>query len=210
VLPQRRTESASLAEGFLWHVLSRTDGNPFFVEEILRALIGRGTLVRDTATATWNTLLDTADVAVPDTLHGVLAARIDALPEAPRRVLRLAAVIGRVFSYRLLAAICGDVTALEMHLLHLQRDDLIRECTGSPEREFIFKHELTRETAYDALLKSERRQAHRQIAEALERFFPQRVEEQLGLLAYHWEHAGEPERAISYRLRAASMPMGRR
>ena len=86
------------------------------------------------------------------------------------------------------------------HLLRLQRDDLIRECTGSPEREFIFKHELTREAAYDALLKRERRQAHRQIAEALERLFPQRVEEQLGLLAYHWERAEESEQAISYLL----------
>ena len=113
VLPQRRTESASLAEGFLWHVLRRTDGNPFFVEEILRALIGRGSLVRDASTATWDTRLDTAGVAVSDTLHGVLAARIDALPEAPRRVLRLAAVIGRIFSYRLLAEVCDDATTLD-------------------------------------------------------------------------------------------------
>jgi ABC-type oligopeptide transport system substrate-binding subunit/class 3 adenylate cyclase len=203
MLPQRRTEPpATLAEGFLWHVLKRTDGNPFFVEEILRALIGRGTLVHDAATSTWNVLLDTADVAAPDTLHGVLAARIDALPEAPRHVLRLAAVIGRIFSYRLLASICGDASTLEAHLLRLQCDDLIREGTGSPEREFSFKHELTREAAYDSLLKRERRQAHRQIAEALERLFPQRVEEQLGLLAYHWEHAEEPEKAINYLLRA--------
>ena len=104
--------------------------------------------MRDASTATWDTRLDTAGVAVSDTLHGVLAARIDALPEAPRRVLRLAAVIGRVFSYRLLAEVCDDATTLDAHLLRLQRDDLIRECTGSPEREFIFKHELTREAAY--------------------------------------------------------------
>ena len=73
---------------------------------------------------------------------------------------------------------------------------------GSPEREFVFKHELTREAAYDALLKRERRQAHRRIAEAMERLFPQRVEEQLSALAYHWEHAEESEKAIGYLLRA--------
>ena len=202
MLPHRRSEAASLAKDFLWHVLKLAEGNPFFVEEILRALIGQGTLVRDAATATWCARLDTASVAMSDTLHGVLTARIDTLPEAPRRVLRLAAVIGRIFSYRLLAEICDDATALDAHLLRLQRDELIRECAGAPEREFIFRHELTREAAFDALLKRERRQAHRRIAEALERLFPQRVEEQLGLLAYHWEHAEESEKAIGYLLRA--------
>ncbi|MCU0500442.1 MAG: ABC transporter substrate-binding protein, partial [Anaerolineae bacterium] len=202
ILPQRRAEPDSLAESFLWHVLKLAEGNPFFVEEILRSLIGRGALTRDAATASWKALVDTADVAVPDTLQGVIAARIDALPEAPRRVLRLAAVIGRVFSYRLLAEVCDAATALDAHLLRLQRDDLIREGDSSPERDFVFKHELTREAAYDTLLKRERRQAHRQIAEALERLFPQRIEEQLGLLAYHWEHAEEAEKAIGYLLRA--------
>ncbi len=159
-------------------------------------------MVRDAATATWCARLETTSVAMSDTLHGVLTARIDALPEAPRRVLRLAAVIGRIFSHRLLAAIYDDATTLDTHLLRLQRDELIRECPGSPEREFVFKHELTREAAYDALLKRERRQAHRRIAEAMERLFPQRVEEQLSALAYHWEHAEESEKAIGYLLRA--------
>jgi predicted ATPase len=79
---------------------------------------------------------------------------------------------------------------------------LIRERARVPELEYVFKHELTREAAYNGLLRGERRRYHRQVAEALERLFPERVEEQAGVLAHHWERAEEPERAVEYLLRA--------
>jgi ABC-type oligopeptide transport system substrate-binding subunit len=124
------------------------------------------------------------------------------LQEETKRVLQLAAVIGRIFLYRVLAAIAREERELDAHLLTLQREEMIRERARLPEMEYIFKHHLTQEAAYNGLLKKERRIFHRQVAEALEQLFPERAEEQVGLLAHHWERAEEPEKATEYLLRA--------
>jgi predicted ATPase/DNA-binding SARP family transcriptional activator/class 3 adenylate cyclase len=183
-------------------ILGRAEGNPFFVEEILRSLIDGGAIKRDDATGRWHATRDVVEITIPDTLHGVLVARIDGLEREVRRVLELASVIGRVFFHRVLVDIAGDERHLDDHLVTLQREQLIRERARVPELAYIFKHELTREAAYNGLLKRERRTCHRQVAEALERLYSDRVEEQVGLLAQHWERAEEPEKAIPYLLRA--------
>jgi tetratricopeptide (TPR) repeat protein len=205
-------------------ILARAEGNPFFVEEILRALLDQGTIARDAQTGRWRATRDVADIPIPNTVHGVIAARIDRLPEETRRVLQQASVLGRIFTYPLLAAIDSPLpqegeppplrygeasrrsgvrgNALDTHLLTLQRAQLIRERARLPEREYVFKHVLTEEAAYNNLLKRERRAVHRRAAEALERLYPDRIEEQLGLLAHHWERAGETERAVRYLQRA--------
>jgi predicted ATPase len=165
-------------------------------------LIDGKAIVYDERAATWHATRETADIPLPDTLHGVLAARIDRLQEDTRRVLRLASVIGRVFLYRVLAEIAREERELDTRLLTLQREQFIRERARVPELEYIFKHELTREAAYNGLLNRERRAYHRQAAEALERLFPERVDELLGTLAYHWERAGDFNQALSYLRRA--------
>lgn len=193
-----------LAPGIRQRILEHAEGNPFYVEEILRSLIDSGAIVYDEVsdpstglkTGRWQAVRDEGDIAIPDTLHGVLVARIDRLQKETRRVLQLASVIGRVFFHRVLAAIAREERALEVRLSALQQQQLIRERARLPELEYIFKHHLTQEAAYGSLLHSERRVYHRQVAEALEQLFPDRVEEQVGLLAYHWEQAGETERAI--------------
>ena len=115
----------------------------------------------------------------------------------------MAAVIGRLFLYRVLAAIAEEEADLDGQLLTLQQEEMIRERARLPELEYIFKHELTREAAYNGLLKVQRRVFHRQVAEALERLYPDRLEEQVGVLAYHWERAGDAEKATEYLLQAA-------
>jgi tetratricopeptide (TPR) repeat protein len=179
-------------------ILSRAEGNPFYVEEIIRSLMDSGAIIRDEATGRWQATQEVADIAIPDTLHGVLMARIDRLQEETKRVLQLAAVIGRIFLYRVLAAIAQEERDLDGRLLTLQREEMIRERARLPELEYIFKHQLTQEAAYNGLLKKERRVFHRQVAEALERLYPDRVEQQAGLLAHHWERAEEPEKAQHY------------
>jgi len=183
-------------------ILSHAEGNPFYVEEIIRSLMNDGAIVRDEATGRWQATRSVADIAISDTLHGVLMARIDRLQEETKRVLQLASVIGRLFFYRVLAEIAREERQLDTHLLTLQREEMIRERARTPELEYIFKHQLTQEAAYNGLLKRERRVFHRQVAEALELLFHDRVEEQVGLLAYHWERAEEPEKATEYLLRA--------
>jgi tetratricopeptide (TPR) repeat protein len=138
-----------------------------------------------------------------DPLQGVLMARIDRLEEEARRVLQMASVVGRIFLYRVLEAIAEEGQALDEQLSTLQREEMIRERARVPELEYIFKHHLTQEAAYNGLLRRERRLFHRQVAEALQELFPDRIEEQFGLLAHHWEQAGERKRAIGYLRRAA-------
>jgi len=150
----------------------------------------------------WQATQRVEDIGIPDTLQGVLMARIDRLQEDARRVLQLASVIGRIFLYRVLAAIAEVEQELDVHLTTLQREEMIRERARVPELEYIFKHHLTREAAYSGLLRRERRLFHGQVAGALERLFPDWAEEQLGLLAHHWERSGEREQAIEYLRRA--------
>jgi ABC-type oligopeptide transport system substrate-binding subunit len=205
-------ESEMLVGNLLWieslsaelkkTILSRAEGNPFYLEEILRSLIDQGAIVQDPASGRWQPLADVERIAIPGTLEGVLVARIDRLHEKTRRVLQLASVIGRIFPYRILAAIAKEERELDRRLLTLQQEEMIRERARLPELEYIFKHDLTREAAYNGLLKRDRRVYHRQVAEALERLFPERAEEQLGLLAHHWERAGDAEKAVEYLLQA--------
>ncbi|MBN1933414.1 MAG: hypothetical protein JW934_02050, partial [Anaerolineae bacterium] len=183
-------------------ILDHAEGNPFYVEEIIRSLIDDGSIVRNEAAGRWQATRDVTDIAIPDTLHGVLVARIDRLQQESKRVLQLASVIGRLFFYRVLAEIAHEQQSLDEHLLTLQQEEMIHERARAPELEYIFKHQLTQEAAYNGLLKKERRVFHRQVAETLERLFPERIEEQLGLLAYHWEQAEEAEKAAEYLLRA--------
>ena len=195
-------EIEDLPEVLRERILSRAEGNPFYVEEVIRSLIDRRAIVQDEATGHWMATREVGEIPIPDTLQGVLMARIDRLQEEAKRVLQMASVIGRVFLYRVLAAIAEEERRLNAHLSALQREEMIRERARIPELEYIFKHELTRETAYNGLLKKQRRVFHRQVAQALDTLFPEREEEQLGLLAYHWERAGDGEKAVHYLQRA--------
>jgi len=183
-------------------ILDHAEGNPFYVEEVIRSLIDSEAIVQDEATGYWQATQEVEDIAIPDTLQGVLMARIDRLEEEVRLVLQLASVIGRIFLYRALSAITCEETELNVYLQTLQREEMIRERARVPELEYIFKHHLTQQAAYNGLLRSKRRLYHRQVAEAWERLFPDRMDEQLGLLAHHWEQAGDRERAIDYLRRA--------
>jgi class 3 adenylate cyclase/tetratricopeptide (TPR) repeat protein len=191
-----------LPEALKERILGHTEGNPFYVEEILRSLIDSDIIVHDETTGRWHTTQDVTDIPIPDTLRGVLMARSDRLPEAARRLLQLASVVGRLFSRHMLESISQRNRRLDDDLVTLQRAQMIRQRARLLEAEYVFKHQLTQEAAYDSLLRRKRRDLHRRVAEALERVFPERIDEQLGLLAHHWERARVAEKAIDYLRRA--------
>ena len=192
----------TLLQAFQERVLRHAEGNPFYVEEIMRSLIDSGAIAREEGSEGWRLTRDLDEIPVPETLQGVLMARIDRLQADAKHILQMASVIGRVFLHRVLAAIAEEERDLDANLITLQREEMIRERARIPELEYIFKHHLTQEAAYDGMLKVQRRQFHRQVAEALERLFPERAEQQLGLLAHHWERAGDANKAIEYLQRA--------
>jgi len=169
-------------------ILQRAEGNPFFLEELARVLAAHDAL--------------RAGEVLPDTIQGVLAARMDRLPDGPRRVLQSASVIGREFSLRLLRAIWDEQIPLETFLHELERHEFIYEHRASGESGFVFKHALTQEAAYSTLIGGRRRQLHERIARVLAEQFPDVAETQPELLAHHFTEAGAAATAIGYWHRA--------
>ena len=187
-------------------VLQKSEGNPFFLEEVLRSMVDSGHIVREGSR--WRATTEIAGVAVPDTLVGVLSARIDRLPDDTKRVAQTAAVIGRIFPYPLLRAVCAKappperVAGVAPHLASLTQEELIRERTRQPELAYIFKHALTQQAAYDLLLVKRRREIHKRTAEVLEAIHPERDDEIAALLAHHYLRAEVWEAATTYSRRA--------
>jgi ABC-type oligopeptide transport system substrate-binding subunit/class 3 adenylate cyclase len=199
-------------------LLDRAEGNPFYLEELVASLVEQGVLVWEGDA--WQLKGPIESLRIPDTVHGVILARIDRLEEDVRGTLQMASVIGRSFLYRLLAAVAeggGEASQsfkvstfersnlagnaspqLDRHLVILQRADLVREKAVRPELEYIFKHSLAQEAAYHSLLLERRREFHRRVGEALETLFPDRREEFYGLLAHHFDRAEQVEKAVHY------------
>lgn len=192
--------TSQLPEDLRRLILERSDGNPLYLEEILRSLREQDILIQ--GETDWQLTCPISEILIPDTLQGVLLARIDRLEEDVRQTLQIASVIGRSFLYSILKAIAEAEAQLDEHLAILQRVDLVREKTRRPEIEYIFKHSLTQEAAYHSLLLERRKTFHRRVGEALETLFPERKDEFAGLLAHHFDLGGEPSKAIEYLLTA--------
>ena len=172
-------------------ILERAEGNPFFLEEIVRHLIDEGSLIRDGRR--WRAVADIGDVQIPDTVQAVLAARIDLLDPGEKRALQRAAVVGRVFWPEPVGRLLnGDRDRLRATLDRLEERELVLSRLSSSiagEQEFIFKHVLTREVAYESLPRRERVGAHAAVAHWIEETAGERTREFLELLAYHYSEA---------------------
>ncbi|MBN4064636.1 AAA family ATPase [Dehalococcoides mccartyi] len=179
-------------------ILEKAEGNPFFVEEVIRTLLDKGLVVRQDGH--WHATQEINQIDVPDTLNGVLTARLDALEDSAKRVLQIAAVVGREFDDEQVASVVGDADVLNNALLELQRRELIREKSRQSHRMFIFKHAMTQESAYASVLRSDRREMHLSMGEFLETSRP----EQIGDIARHFVSANEPDRALPYLVMAGS------
>ena len=180
-------------------ILDKAEGNPFFVEEVIRSLLDAGLVVDDGGH--WRATQEIVNIAVPDTLAGVITARLDRLDDESKRVAQTASVIGREFNFDTLAQVHGSADSLNEPVVDLQRRELIREKSRLPERVYIFKHVLTQETAYDSLLLSHRRELHARVAEHLEGAAPDRVTE----IATHFIEAREEARGLPYLVAAGEL-----
>ena len=182
-------------------LVRKAEGNPFFVEEVVKSLREASSIQRVGEAYVLTKRLE--EVLVPDTIQGVIAARIDRLSEAPKRALQMASVIGREFSRRLLDRIADWPEQTETLLRELTALELIHEKRVFPEFEYIFKHALTQEVAYASLLVQRRREIHRRIGLALEELYADRLTDHYAVLAYHFERAEVWPKALDYYLKAA-------
>lgn len=179
-------------------VTARAEGNPFFLEEVVRMLIERDLV--DHIDGRWVARADVADLEVPESVQGLLAARIDRLDPQVRRAGRVAAVIGRQFSASLFQVVYGpgEHAGLHPHLAALESHGLIRLEATAPDLRFGFRHALIHDVMYEGLLRRERRDLHHRVAEALEAEHPDRLDELAGVLARHHERAGDTKQALHY------------
>ena len=175
------------------------EGNPFFLEELIRSLVDAAALVRENGSWRFD---HEVPVEVPPTVERVILARIDRLPAASHDLLISASVLGRQFSLPLLEGVSGDGNELRGQLHELQRLDLVREARRWPQPEYQFKHALIQEAAYRTVLTPRRTELHRKAATWLEEHYAENEDEALGLLAHHWLAAGDEEKAIAYLARA--------
>jgi class 3 adenylate cyclase/tetratricopeptide (TPR) repeat protein len=196
-----------LPEAIRAQILARSEGNPFYLEEVLRALIDQGQVVREDGH--WRATHAIIDAKIPETLAGVLSSRIDRLPETTKRVAQTAAVIGRIFQHRVLETVCRAapgaerIEHVEPHIAALSYEQLVRERARDPEREYSFKHALTCDAAYELLLRSRRRELHARAGAALETLYADRRDEFAAMLAHHFSEADDP-RALGYSVQAAA------
>jgi predicted ATPase/class 3 adenylate cyclase len=189
---------AGLAE----RIRERTGGNPFFMEEVIQAEIDAGQLVG--TRGRFRLARPVASIEVPASVQSLLAARIDRLDEATKRLLQTAAVIGDGFAEALLAQVAGSgAEAVRGPLRALVQGEFLYEQSLYPELEYAFKHPLTREVAYGSLLRERRRELHGRTAEAIEARAGDTADAQAAVIAHHFEEADRLVDAARWHVRAA-------
>src|SRR5215208_2299083 len=192
-------------------ILQKSEGNPFFVEEVIRTLIDSKHIVRENSH--WRATHEIVNVAIPDTLTGLLSSRIDRLPNDTKQVAQTSAVLGRIFAYRALAEVFAGappnerIEDVESHLGTLTYEELVRERARDLELEYIFKHALTQEAAYNLLLIRRRKELHRRAGAALEQVYAERLDDFVPALAHHFWLGEDWERAAEYSMRAGEQAM---
>ena len=197
------------ALGPLKHLLvERTEANPLFLEESVRALVETGALAGERGA--YRLTRPVENLRIPATVQAILAARIDRLAPEAKRLLQAAAVLGKDVSMPLLLAI-ADAPEPEVRaaLTHLQAAEFLYGTRLFPDLEYTFKHALTHEVAYGGLLHDRQRALHARITEALERLSTERVAEQAERLAHHALRGELWEKAVAYLRQAGLRAMAR-
>ncbi|MDB4443906.1 AAA family ATPase, partial [bacterium] len=195
-LVQSILEGGEVAPEIRELILSRAAGNPLFMEELTRTLIENGTIKRTNHHYTLS--VQVSDVKVPETIQGIIAARMDRLDDSVKRTMQVAAVIGRDFAYRILETITGMRDDLKSYLLRLQDLEFIYEKSLFPELEYIFKHAVTQEVAYNSLLSQKRKDIHEKIGAAIEEVHSEKLEEFFEMLAHHYSKSNNFEKAYHF------------
>jgi len=178
-------------------ILAQTEGNPFFIEEVVQTLIEERVLRGERGHYRLEQL--PTSLHVPATVQGVLAARIDRLGAAEKALLQTLAVIGQAFPWSLLARVAEQPEdTLKSLLTRLQAGEFIYEQPAFPEVEYSFKHALTQEVAYGSLLIERRRALHERTGQAIEALFGAQLEAHCSELAHHFSRSGNAPKAVAY------------
>jgi class 3 adenylate cyclase/tetratricopeptide (TPR) repeat protein len=188
-------------------VQGKAEGNPFYLEELVNALIESDTLIPNNGS--WQLARSLTESDIPSSLHGLITGRLDRLDQQTKRILQKASVIGRDFLYEILKRITEFEERIDGELSQLERIDLIRTRSVQPDIEYMFKHALTQEIVYHGLLKKQRREIHEQIAQVMESVFQDRLAEFNETLAYHFARGQSTARAVDYLVKSGEKSLAR-
>jgi predicted ATPase/class 3 adenylate cyclase len=181
-------------------LLTAAEGNPFFLEELVRSLQDTGALVREKSGWRFD---HRVRIEIPENVEKVILSRIDRLSSQCHDVLTTGSVLGRRFNLALLQASSRGNGAIRDALRELQKLDLVREVTSEEGPEYEFKHALVQEAAHRSLLRRHRRELHLRAAHALESMHSDRLDEFADTLAHHYEEAGVADKTVTYLTAAA-------
>jgi class 3 adenylate cyclase/tetratricopeptide (TPR) repeat protein len=196
----RMLNLGDLDQNIIDQIIQRTDGNPYFIEEVVRSLIDEGAVALKGGKFKPTKILST--VTIPYTIIDVLMTRIDRLDAGTRNLLKAASVIGQGFFHRILSEVASTVEDMNERLSYLKKAQLIRERKRMGEVEYLFNHALTQEAAYDSILPIKKRKLHLKVARAIEKVFAERLHEFYGMLAFHYGKAENSGKAEEYLLKA--------
>jgi class 3 adenylate cyclase len=191
-----RLNAESIPQEVEEFILRRSEGNPFFIQEIIKTLLDKRVIAVKNRKAVL--LTDNIESGVPSTIQGIIMARIDRLQDSIKEILFGASAIGREFSRPLLERVVGGKSDLAPSLTELRSLELILEKDEAREFEYLFKHFLIQEVAYNTMLGNKRKELHASIARAIEQVYADRLMEYYELLAFHYEKAELWDKAAEY------------
>src|SRR6266851_2630979 len=189
-------------------IIEKTEGNPFFMEEMVLVLFDEGALVRN---GTIKLTRPLSELKIPPTVQAILTARIDRLPPDEKELLQTLAVIGREFALSLVRRVFDEMKndELERMLADLQMAEFVYEQPATGDIEYIFKHALTQEVAYNSVLIERRKQIHERAAQCIESLFAANLADHYEDLAHHYGRSGNSLKAANYLRLAAEQAMSR-
>ena len=182
-------------------ILEKTEGVPFFIEEFIRSL--KDLKMIESKNNTYFLSKEISHVTVPSTIHDVIMARVDALPEGAREILRTGSAIEREFSYELIKEVAGiPEQELLSHLSVLKESELIYERGIFPQSICIFKHALTRQVVYDSIISNRKKTLHEQIGSAIEKLYHDKLDEFYAILAEQYVRSENFVKCVNYSIKA--------
>ena len=186
-------------------ILQRSGGNPFFIEEVVRSLIDEGAVVLKNGD--YEVTEKVKQVVIPQSIHALIMTRIDRLDESTKNLVRMASVIGRNFFYRVLTEVASNIEEIDRRLDYLKEIQLIRERKRMEELEYLFKHALAQEAAYESIMIQRRKELHNKVARSIEKVFTERLHEFYGMLSYHYSMGEDLDKAEEYMIKAGEEAM---
>jgi predicted ATPase len=194
-------KGSPLPDGFVERIFKETEGNPYFIEEVIKSMVTEGLL--NTADPHWYIRFDLAGVKIPSTVNDLVMRRIDNLDQDTKKILEMASVIGEEFTLDLLTSVTNiPEEDLVDKLDSLIENKLLAEVTGTGADKYRFTHKLIREVTYAGLSRAKGRLLHKKVGECIENMPDKALDKEVYGLAYHFSQGNVVDKAVNYTIMA--------